>query len=290
MDAVPDPVEYLRATKMLSDPRQWLWGKLMDKFGKGLAKMDIWAIPGKTKQATIFVYMDWYRKLEQPEVEAIAQFVKDHTHRPTSYQFGEVNGTYMLNVISGAGFNEPKLIRLFFDPERGRRPMIDGILHDALPRPGAPWVGWEEKPENTMESRASLIVATLLEDRLDEILDAINFWLDPKGKEHVCQNHVDWACQYLKIKLASPKAGTGYWEAQGRVYQQMFSRGWVRIAFLPQQHEIMVDYHRANAEQWDWMMEKAIATDSKLIDDRGRILFDPAESEILGGPIEPPQG
>lgn len=117
---------------------------------------------------------------------------------------------------------------------------------------------------------ANRIVCLLIEDRLAEVLGAVNFWVDADGKEYRVAGHVDWAAGRLKLRL-SP-TGQDSWEVQESVYQEMFKRGWMRVAIVGK--EMLLDYRRMTTAQRQWAEDKAIRDSLKIIDDRGVVIAD----------------
>lgn len=140
-------------------------------------------------------------------------------------------------------------------------------------------------------TEAQLTVRILLEDRLDEILGAVNYWVDAGGKAYnVGAGHVDWAAKHLGIKLSNNSLGRDYWEIQGRVYQKMYQRGWMRAAVIHNKHEnvreMMVDFKNQTKEQMRWVEQKAIEDGLRVVDDQGNLLGDwsaPSEEDPEAG-------
>lgn len=107
---------------------------------------------------------------------------------------------------------------------------------------------------------------------INEIVGAINYWLSPGGKLTVVSNHVDFAAKMFKVKLPRSNSDQAYWNAQGKVYQKMYEKGWVRLAI--QGKTVYTDYQRINRTQWAALEMLCIERACRAVDDDGRELMD----------------
>jgi hypothetical protein len=102
---------------------------------------------------------------------------------------------------------------------------------------------------------------------IQEIIGAVNYWVNASGIAYAVRNHVEWACQQiLKIKVPQTLV-------TDNVYLQMYRRGWMRVAILGER--INVDFSRMTGEQADWLQNEANTRQIPVIDDRNRTIMEP---------------
>lgn len=107
-----------------------------------------------------------------------------------------------------------------------------------------------------------------------EIAGAVNYWLNRSGRAVRVYDHGDGAAVMLGVERVN-----GDWEQLGELYQQMFDKGYVRVAILHAQHEVMVDYRGAMSRpQWAWLVDQAHEERLRIVNDQGHALADYTES------------
>lgn len=104
--------------------------------------------------------------------------------------------------------------------------------------------------------------------QIAEILGAVNFWISPTGKAHSVSGHASWACQHI-LNCKIPQS-----LENEPIYQAAKSKGWVRVAILPAQSEMRVDYKSLNRSQLTWIEDTAITRKLAVISDDGETLMD----------------
>ena len=123
--------------------------------------------------------------------------------------------------------------------------------------------------------RAHLIVQILLEDHIAEMGGAVNYWVDAAGKAYnVGASHVEWAAKRLNLRLSSDSFASDYWTAQGKVYEAMFKQGWMCVAIVYADRQMMIDCRRQTKAQLNWVEAKAVEDGLRVVDDKGNLLAD----------------
>jgi len=102
---------------------------------------------------------------------------------------------------------------------------------------------------------------------VQEIIGAVNYWVDQSGIAYSVRSHVEWAChQILKIRVPQTLV-------TDNVYMQMYRKGWMRVAILGDR--INVDFSRMTGAQGDWLMNEVNTRQLPAIDDRNRTIMEP---------------
>lgn len=107
---------------------------------------------------------------------------------------------------------------------------------------------------------------------IQEILGAVNFWVDRNGKPYQVSSHLDFGAKTTGLK---PGAGPGPSVEDGRIYQEMFRRGWLRVSIMNAANEFMVDFRgQLSRAQLAWIEDEAADRQMRVVDDQGRQMMD----------------
>lgn len=107
---------------------------------------------------------------------------------------------------------------------------------------------------------------------LMELAGAVNYWLKRSGEAVRVFDHCDGAAEILGVTLSAADR----WTQCGELYTQLFNRGFVRVAVMHANHELLVDYHGRSISraQWDWIEDQAVTHRLRVVDDQGHELAD----------------
>jgi len=105
---------------------------------------------------------------------------------------------------------------------------------------------------------------------VQEILGAVNYWLNAKGEAHTVGVHAIWACQNV-LKIRVPRT-----LVMEPIYKKMYSLGWARVAI--DQGVISVDYERLTADQLFWLQQEANKRNMDVLDDQNHVIITPQET------------
>lgn len=123
--------------------------------------------------------------------------------------------------------------------------------------------------------------------KLQEIAGAINYWVAADGKEYrLDESHVTWAAKRAGITLPENQDDPTYWTAQGRVYQFMFSRRWMRTAidFAPR---YMYVENMVNSRHKEWVLAQSRRYHLLAQDTDGKEICDFRGEEPTQEAVEP---
>jgi len=114
---------------------------------------------------------------------------------------------------------------------------------------------------------------------LQEILGAVNYWLDSRGTAHAVADHVTWASRYLRVPDPSPMDEAGH----QRIRRAMLDRGFVRVAI--DSSRVGIDYVQIRNAQLDWLREQADARNIPVKDDDGNVIYRPGAEESVAAKV-----
>lgn len=108
-----------------------------------------------------------------------------------------------------------------------------------------------------------------------EMGGAANYWLDPLGKAIQVENHRDLAQKVTGKTISNDATDRNSWSMQGTVYQEMYKRGYVRVAISPYGNEMVVDWV-GSMKPWqrEWIATVAENRALRVVNSLGRELMD----------------
>lgn len=112
---------------------------------------------------------------------------------------------------------------------------------------------------------------------IQEIIGAINIWLNKNGVPHAARNgHAEFAAQTTGIKFnrLAPDSNA-FWQEQGKAYAKMFKDGWIRVSIFAPEKSIQIDYRGSiSKKQYEWLEDEAFSRKFSVVGDDGHVYID----------------
>lgn len=115
-----------------------------------------------------------------------------------------------------------------------------------------------------------------------ERLGFLNHWVDPHGNGFSCSNHLDFAASLLGVAVPESQLDRDFWDTQGKVYQSMYARGWMRVSTNGASNKMSVAYGRFTRGHRLWIEQMAKDGRYLVLDDQDRVFFDFRENANPG--------
>lgn len=119
-----------------------------------------------------------------------------------------------------------------------------------------------------------------------EMIGATNWWLDKNGHANmVFHSHAEFAQQQTGIKFLQfgPDDKRG-WQLQGKAYETMYRKGWVRVSFKAPERRMQIEFRGSiSRPAMEWLQDQAFERQAVVTDDSGRIYADFRPEDEQGG-------
>lgn len=119
-----------------------------------------------------------------------------------------------------------------------------------------------------------------------EMIGATNWWLDKNGIAHmVYGSHGEFAQKQTGIKFLGYGADSQKgWQLQGKAYEAMYRKGWVRVSFKAVERRMQIEFRGAiSRKAMEWLQDQAFERQAVVADDSGRIYADFRPENEQGG-------
>jgi hypothetical protein len=110
-----------------------------------------------------------------------------------------------------------------------------------------------------------------------EMLGATNYWVDKSGKAHmVFHSHAEFAEKLSGIHFRHFNADDNrLWQEQGKAYDWMYKRGWMRVSIFGPEKRVQIDFRGAMSRpQLEWAADEAFARKAVVVTDDGEPIMD----------------
>jgi hypothetical protein len=119
-----------------------------------------------------------------------------------------------------------------------------------------------------------------------EMIGATNWWLDKNGRaQMVFHSHGEFAQAQTGVKFMhhGPNSQKG-WQLQGKAYEMMYRKGWVRVSYKAPEHRMQIEFRGAiSRPAMEWLQDQAFERQAVVVDDTGRIIADFRPEDQQGG-------